>query len=102
MTYYTRRERIEAEKRQRRGRHMRSMKLGMASFATFAGVTVAGIAPAHADHTGERGDTLHDLPAQNHGLTLSGLMQANGLSPSLIYPGHTLSFANRSGRSGSP
>ena len=101
MTYYTRRERIEAEKRQRRGRHMRSMKLGMASFATFAGVTVAGMAPAHADHTVERGDTLHDIAAQYDGVTVSGLMQANGLSSSLIYPGQNLSFSNSSSSSDS-
>ena len=46
MIYASRRERIAAEKLQLRGRRMRSMKVGVASFATFAGVTVAGVAPA--------------------------------------------------------
>ena len=101
MIYQTRRERIEAEKAQRRGRHMRSMKVGMASFATFAGVTVAGIAPAHADHTVERGDTLSKIAAQYDNVTVSGLMQANGLSSHLIYPGQNLSFSNTSSSSDS-
>lgn len=101
MIYATRRERIEAEKAQRRGRHMRSMKVGMASFATFAGVTVAGIAPAHADHTVERGDTLSKIAAQYDDVTVSGLMQANGLTSSLIYPGQNLSFSNSSSSSSS-
>ena len=101
MIYATRRERIEAEKRQRRGRQMRSMKVGMASFATFAGVTVAGIAPAHADYTVERGDTLYGIAAQHDNVTVSGLMQSNGLSSSLIYPGQHLSFSGSSSSSAS-
>lgn len=92
MIYATRRERIAAEKLQQRGRRMRSMKLGVASFATFAGVSVAGIAPAHANHTVESGDTLSGIAAQNSGVTVSGLMEANGLSSHLIYPGQNLSF----------
>lgn len=99
MTYTTRRERIEAEKRHRRGRHMRSMKVGMASFATFAGVGVAGIAPAHADYTVERGDTLSEIAAQHDNVTVSTLMQSNGLSSSLIYPGQRLSFSGSSSSS---
>lgn len=99
MTYTTRRERIEAEKRHRRGRHMRSMKVGMASFATFAGVSVAGIAPAHADYTVERGDTLSEIAAQHDNVTVSTLMQSNGLSSSLIYPGQRLSFSGSSSSS---
>src|SRR5699024_11110037 len=83
----TRRERIEAEKLHRRGRHMRSMKVGVASFATFAGVTVAGVAPAYADYTVERGDSLSEIAAQHDNVTVTGLMQANGLSSSLTYPG---------------
>src|SRR5699024_12149375 len=82
----TRGERIEAEKLHRRGRQMRSMKVGVASFATFAGVTVAGVAPAYADYTVERGDSLSEIAAQHDNVTVTGLMQANGLSSSLIYP----------------
>lgn len=96
MIYATRRERIEAEKQQRRGRHMRSMKVGMASFATFAGVTVAGVAPAYADYTVERGDTLSEIAAQHDNVTVAGLMQSNGLSSHLIYPGQHLSFSGSS------
>jgi len=96
MIYATRRERIEAEKLQRRGRHMRSMKVGVASFATFAGVTVAGVAPAYADYTVERGDTLSGIAAQNSGVTVSSLMETNGLSSHLIYPGQNLSFSGGS------
>src|SRR5690625_1481733 len=99
MIYATRRERIEAEKLHRRGRHMRSMKVGVASFATFAGVTVAGVAPAYADYTVERGDTLSEIAAQHDNVTVAGLMQANGLSSSLIYPGQNLSFSGNSGSS---
>lgn len=99
MIYTTRRERIEAEKRQRRGRHLRSMKVGIAGFATFAGVTVAGVAPAHADYTVERGDTLYDIAAQHDSVTVSSLMQSNGLSSSLIYPGQRLSFSGSSSSS---
>src|SRR5690625_1198429 len=101
MQYATRRERIEADKRLRRGRHMLSLNVGMASLATFAGVTVAGVTPAHADYTVERGDTLYGIAAQNDGVTVSGLMQANGLSSSLIYPGQNLKFSNTSSSSGS-
>src|SRR5690625_6727244 len=96
MIYATRRERIEAEKLHRRGRHMRSMKVGVASFATFAGVTVAGVAPAYADYTVERGDTLSEIAAQHDNVTVAGLMQSNGLSSSLIYPGQHLSFSGSS------
>ena len=96
MIYATRRERIEAEKLHRRGRHMRSMKVGVASFATFAGVTVAGVAPAYADYTVERGDTLSEIAAQHDSVTVSGLMQSNGLSSNLIYPGQNLSFSGSS------
>ena len=96
MIYETRRERIAAEKLQQRGRRMRSMKVGVASFATFAGVSVAGIAPAHANHTVENGDTLSGIAAQNSGVTVSGLMEANGLSSHLIYPGQNLSFPGSS------
>ena len=99
MIYATRRERIEAEKLQLRGRRMRSMKLGVASFATFAGVTVAGMAPAHADHTVESGDTLSRIAAQNDGVTVSSLMEANGLSSHIIYPGQNLSFSGSSSSS---
>src|SRR5699024_4817172 len=91
MIYASRRERIAAEKLQLRGRRMRSMKVGVASFATFAGVSVAGIAPAHANHTVESGDTLSGTPAQNSAVTVSGLMPANGLSSPLLDPGQTLS-----------
>src|SRR5690625_5445755 len=76
---------------------MRSMKVGVASFATFAGVTVAGVAPAYADYTVERGDTLSEIAAQHDNVTVSGLMQSNGLSSSLIYPGQNLSFSGNSG-----
>lgn len=72
MIYATRRERIEAEKRQRRGRHMRSVKVGVAGFATFAGVSVAGLAPAHANDTVESGDTLSQIAAQHDNVTVSG------------------------------
>lgn len=96
MIYASRRERIAAEKLQLRGRRMRSMKVGVASFATFAGVSVAGIAPAHANHTVESGDTLSGIAAQNSGVTVSGLMEANGLSSHLIYPGQNLSFPGSS------
>src|SRR5690625_5141729 len=99
MIYATRRERIEAEKLQRRGRNMRSMKVGVASFATFAGVTVAGVAPAYADYTVERGDTLSEIAAQHDNVTVSTLMQSNGLSSSLIYPGQRLSFSGSSSSS---
>ena len=99
MTYTTRRARIEAEKRQRRGRHMRSVKVGVAGFATFAGVSVAGLAPAHADYTVERGDTLYGIAAQHDDVTVSGLMQSNSLSSSLIYPGQNLSFSGNSSSS---
>lgn len=99
MIYATRRERIEAEKLQLRGRRMRSMKVGVASFATFAGVTVAGVAPAHADHTVESGDTLSGIAAQNDGVTVSNLMEANGLSSHVIYPGQNLSFSGDSSSS---
>src|SRR5699024_9082441 len=75
---------------------MRSMTVGVASFATFAGVSVAGIAPAHADYTVERGDTLYGIAAQNDNVTVSGLIQANGLISSLIYPGQNLSFSGSS------
>ncbi|MDN6529680.1 MAG: LysM peptidoglycan-binding domain-containing protein, partial [Brevibacterium sp.] len=68
----------------------------MASFATFAGVTVAGVAPAHANHTVESGDTLSGIAAQNSGVTVSGLMEANGLSSHIIYPGQHLSFSGSS------
>ncbi len=101
MIYASRRERIAAEKLQLRGRRMRSMKVGVASFATFAGVTVAGVAPAHADHTVESGDTLHDIAAQNSGVTVSSLMEENGLSSHLIYPGQNLSFSGSSSASSS-
>lgn len=101
MIYATRRERIEAEKRQRRGRHMRSMKVGMAGFATFAGVTVAGVAPAHADHTVENGDTLGGIAAQYDGVSVSSLMDSNGLSSHMIYPGQNLSFSGSSSSSNS-
>src|SRR5699024_9570299 len=96
MIYASRRERIAAEKLQQRGRRMRTMKVGVASFATFAGVSVAGIAPAHANHTVESGDTLSGIAAQNSGVTVSGLMEANGLSSHLIYPGQNLSFPGSS------
>ena len=96
MIYASRRERIAAEKLQLRGRRMRSMKVGVASFATFAGVSVAGIAPAHANHTVESGDTLSGIAAQNSGVTVSGLMEANGLSSHIIYPGQHLSFSGSS------
>lgn len=96
MIYASRRERIAAEKLQLRGRRMRSMKVGVASFATFAGVTVAGVAPAHANHTVESGDTLSGIAAQNSGVTVSGLMEANGLSSHIIYPGQHLSFSGSS------
>ncbi|HIW46916.1 MAG TPA: LysM peptidoglycan-binding domain-containing protein [Candidatus Yaniella excrementigallinarum] len=99
MIYATRRERIEAEKLQLRGRRMRSLKVGVASFATFAGVTVAGIAPAHADHTVESGDTLSDIAAKHDGVTVSSLMEANGLSSHIIYPGQNLSFSGDSSSS---
>lgn len=101
MIYATRRERIEAEKLQLRGRRMRSLKLGVASFATFAGVTVAGMAPAHADHTVESGDTLSGIAAKNDGVTVSSLMEANGLSSHIIYPGQHLSFSGSSSDSSS-
>src|SRR5699024_7624366 len=101
MIYATRRERIEAEKLQLRGRRMRSLKLGVASFATFAGVTVAGMAPAHADHTVESGDTLSGIAAMNDGVTVSSLMEANGLSSHIIYPGQHLSFSGSSSDSSS-
>lgn len=96
MIYASRRERIAAEKLQLRGRRMRSMKVGVASFATFAGVSVAGIAPAHANHTVESGDTLSGIAAQNNGVTVSSLMEANGLSSHIIYPGQHLSFSGSS------
>src|SRR5699024_4090616 len=101
MIYATRRERIEAEKMQRRGRRMRTMKASMAGFATFAGVTVAGVAPAHADHTVESGDTLSGIAAQYDGVSVSSLMQSNGLSSPLIYPGQNLSFDGSSSSSNS-
>lgn len=101
MIYATRRERIEAEKMQRRGRRMRTMKASMAGFATFAGVTVAGVAPAHADHTVESGDTLSGIAAQYDGVSVSSLMQSNGLSSHLIYPGQNLSFDGSSSSSNS-
>lgn len=96
MIYLTRRARIEAEKIQRRGRRMRSMKLGVAGFATFAGVSVASIAPANADHTVESGDTLSKIAAKYDGVTVSSLMESNGLSSHLIYPGQNLSFTESS------
>lgn len=99
MMYATRRERIEAENIQRRGRRMRTMKASVAGFATFAGVTVAGVAPAHADHTVERGDTLSGIAAQYDGVTTSSLMESNGLSSHLIYPGQNLSFSGSSSSS---
>lgn len=101
MIYASRRERIAAEKLQQRGRRMRSMKVGVASFATFAGVTVAGVAPAHANHTVESGDTLSGIAAQNSGVSVSSLMEANGLSSHLIYPGQNLSFSGSSSSSSS-
>lgn len=101
MIYATRRERIEAEKRQRHGRQMRTLKAGMASFAALAGVTVAGVVPAHADYTVKSGDTLYDIAAKHENVTVSGLMQTNGLSSSLIYPGQNLSFSSNSSSSNS-
>lgn len=101
MIYATRRERIEAEKMQRRGRRMRTMKASMAGFATFAGVTVAGVAPAHADHTVESGDTLSGIAAQYDGVSVSSLMESNGLSSHLIYPGQNLSTDGSSSSSNS-
>src|SRR5699024_11272275 len=99
MIYATRRERIEAEKLQLRGRRMRTLKASMAGFATFAGVTVAGVAPAHADHTVESGDTLSGIAAQYDGVSVSSLMESNGLSSHLIYPGQNLSFDGSSSSS---
>ena len=101
MIYATRRERIEAEKLQLRGRRMRTLKASMAGFATFAGVTVAGVAPAHADHTVESGDTLSGIAAQYDGVSVSSLMESNGLSSHLIYPGQNLSFDGSSSSSNS-
>src|SRR5699024_11594046 len=97
MIYATRRERIEAEKLQLRGRRMRSLKVGVASFATFAGVTVAGIAPAHADHTVVSGDTLSDIAAKRDGVTVSSLMVANRLSSHIIYPVQNIALSGQSG-----
>src|SRR5699024_7085819 len=47
-------------------------------------------------HTVENGDTLSGIAAQNSGVTVSGLMEANGLSSHLIYPGQNLSFPGSS------
>src|SRR5690625_5828186 len=71
----------------------------MASFATFAGVSVAVSSPAHADYTVERGDTLSEIAAQHDNVTVSTLMQSNGLTSSLIYPGQRLAFSGSSSSS---
>src|SRR5699024_452225 len=54
---------------------------------------------AHADHTVESGDTLSDIAAKHDGVTVSSLMEANGLSSHIIYPGQNLSFSGDSSSS---
>src|SRR5699024_8064671 len=53
------------------------------------------------DHTVESGDTLSGIAAKNDGVTVSSLMEANGLSSHIIYPGQHLSFSGSSSDSSS-
>lgn len=123
MAYPTRRSLIAAEKKAQRSRRRQSFSLGLAGIATVASASVAGLAPANASmednaavgptantttssttagstssgtYTVKSGDTLARIAA-NHDVSLSTLMNANGLSASsTIYPGETLKLSEGS------